>query len=368
MMLSRIKKYVLVAKPGIVLGNLITATGGFFVASRGCIDIAVLLYGLIGISLVVASGCVLNNVADKDLDRKMARTRNRVLAKGLMSAKTAIGYASWLGIAGTTLLVAGTNRLTVAIVLAGWTIYVGVYSLVLKRRWAYATWIGSLAGAAPPLAGYCAVSGRFDLEAWILLCIFSLWQIPHAYAIAIFRFDEYTEAGIPVLPVTQGMPAAKKRIIASILGFLAASLMLTFCGYAGYSYLAAAAALGFVWLFMAFSGYRTSNDRLWAKRLFVFSILAIVVLSAMMSIDVKLRAASNDFTALSGAPLAGPRVTARHCPPDFSLDKKAAFSHTLSSKKRRYPLASIFCLSARRHAIAPGASSNSAPSAPSVGI
>ena len=111
--------------------------------------------------------------------------------------------------------------------LAGLVIYVGVYSLYLKRNSVYGALIGSLAGAAPPLAGYCAVTGRFDLGAVILLSIFSLWQMPHCYAIAVFRFDDYTAAAIPVLPVKQGTAAAKKHIVGYILAFMAATLMLT---------------------------------------------------------------------------------------------------------------------------------------------
>jgi protoheme IX farnesyltransferase len=198
-----------------------------------------------------------------------------------------------LGIVGTVLLWAATNMLSVAIVLAGFAIYVFVYSLYLKRRSMYGMLIGSLAGGAPPLAGYCAVMNRFDIGAAILLLIFVLWQMPHSYAIAIFRFNDYTAAAIPVLPVKQGIPAAKKHIIGYILAFMAAVLMLTLCGYTGYSYLAVVAAFCLSWLYMACSGYKTSDDRLWAKKLFVFSILTVFALSIMMSIDFTMPATAN---------------------------------------------------------------------------
>jgi len=279
------KNYLLVTKPGIILGNLITAAGGFFLAAKGQIDFPLLLPTLGGISLVVASGCVINNCIDRKMDRKMVRTRNRVLAQGRMSTEFAVFYASLLGIGGTALLWAAVNMLSVAIVLAGFVIYVGVYSLYLKRNSGYGTLIGSLAGAAPPLAGYCAVSGRFDMEALILLAIFSLWQMPHCYAIAIFRWDDYAAAQIPVLPVKPAMPAVKRHILGYLLAFIAATLMLAFGGYTGYGYLAVAVVLGLYWLYLAWSGYKTSDDRRWAKKLFVFSILSIFILSVMMSID-----------------------------------------------------------------------------------
>jgi len=287
-----IKNYILVTKPGIIVGNLITAAGGFLLASKGRIDIAVLLPTIIGISLVVAAGCVFNNYIDRNMDRKMNRTRSRVLAQRLMSPKVAVFYASLLGITGAALLWSATNMLSIVIVLTGFTIYVGAYSLCLKHNCVYAALIGSLAGAAPPLAGYCAVSSRFDMGALILLSIFSLWQIPHSYAIAIFRFDDYAAASIPVLPVKQGIAAAKKHIVGYILAFTAASLMPTLGGYTGYSYLVVAAASGLSWLYLALAGYRRSDDRRWAKKLFVFSIVTIFTLSVMMSIDTTVPAAS----------------------------------------------------------------------------
>jgi protoheme IX farnesyltransferase len=292
-MTAVINKYILVTKPGIILGNLITAAGCFLLASKGRIDIAVLLPTVIGISLVVASGCVFNNCVDRDMDREMTRTRNRVLARGLMSPKIAVFYASLLGIGGTALIWAAANMLAVAIVLAGFAVYVGLYSLYLKRNSVYGTLIGSLAGAAPPLAGYCAVTDRFDMGAVILLTIFSLWQVPHCYAIAIFRFDDYAAAAIPVLPVKQGRPAARKHIVGYILAFTAAALMPTVGGYTGYSYLLVAAALGVAWLYLAWSGYKAADDRLWARRLFVFSILTITVLSVMMAMDFTLPSPSS---------------------------------------------------------------------------
>jgi protoheme IX farnesyltransferase len=284
-MSNRIKNYVLVAKPGIMFGNLISAAAGFFLASKGRIDGALLPATLIGISLVVAAGGVFNNCVDKNLDRKMVRTRHRALAQGLISPRSALSCATILGMAGLALLFAATNLLTVSIVLAGLVIYVGVYSLYLKRNSVYSALIGSLAGATPPVAGYCAVTGRFDLGAMILLAIFSLWQMPHCYAIAVFRFDDYAAAAIPVLPVQKGTAAAKRHIVWYILAFMAVTMMLTLAGYTGYRTLAVATVLGLSWLFMAWSGYKAADERLWARKLFIFSIVTIFILSFMMATD-----------------------------------------------------------------------------------
>jgi protoheme IX farnesyltransferase len=282
---GRLKHYLLVAKPGIVGGNLIAATAGFFLASKGRVDAAALAATLVGISLVVASGCVFNNCLDRNIDRKMSRTRHRALAQGLISLPGAVAYATILGLAGLALLRAAANLLTVGIVLAGLVIYVGVYSLYMKRHSVYGALIGSFAGASPPLAGYCAVTNGIDMGALLVFLIFSLWQMPHCYAIAVYRLDDYTAAAIPFLPVKKGTAAAKKHIIVYILAFMAATLMLTFAGYTGYRTSLAAAGLGLSWLYLAWSGYKAPDERLWARKIFIYSILTIFILSVMMSID-----------------------------------------------------------------------------------
>ncbi|MFE8046745.1 heme o synthase [Brenneria goodwinii] len=279
-------KYLQVTKPGIIFGNLISVIGGFLLAAQGSIDYALFLSTLFGVSLVVASGCVFNNVIDRDIDKKMERTKNRVLVKGLISLKVTLVYASLLGIAGFALLYLAANPLAMWLAVMGFVVYVGVYSLYMKRHSVYGTLIGSLSGAAPPVIGYCAVSNQFDAGALILLLIFSLWQMPHSYAIAIFRFKDYQAANIPVLPVVKGISVAKNHITLYILAFMIATLMLSLGGYAGYKYLVVAAAVSVWWLGMALSGYKNANDdRLWAKKLFIFSIIAITSLSVMMSVD-----------------------------------------------------------------------------------
>ncbi|KAA1195484.1 heme o synthase [Photorhabdus heterorhabditis] len=280
-----IKQYLQVTKPGIIFGNLISVIGGFLLASKGVIDYPLFLSTLLGVSLVVASGCVFNNYIDRDIDRIMERTKNRVLVKGLIDPKISLIYASILGIAGIVLLYVAANALAMQLAIIGFVVYVGVYSLYMKRKSVYGTLIGSLSGAAPPVIGYCAVTGQFDTGALILLLIFSLWQMPHSYAIAIFRFKDYQAANIPVLPVIKGISVAKNHIILYILAFMIATLMLAISGYAGYKYLVVAAAVSVWWLGMALSGYKTANDRVWARKLFIFSIVAITSLSVMMSVD-----------------------------------------------------------------------------------
>jgi protoheme IX farnesyltransferase len=281
------KNYWMVTKPGIILGNIITAAGGFFLASNGHINIELFISVMAGISLVIASGCVFNNFIDREIDRKMSRTMARTLARDAIPPVNAIIYALILGISGVALLLTATDRVCVALVVFGFIIYVVFYSLFLKRRSLYAVYVGSIAGAIPPVAGYCSVTGLFDLGAWILFLIFILWQIPHCYASAILRFEDYLAAGIPVAPVSLGLRSAKRHIVFYVIAFLTASLMLTLTGFTGFSYLGITAVLGIIWLCIAWTGFKASDDRRWARLLFDFSIICIIALSLMMSIDCK---------------------------------------------------------------------------------
>ena len=278
------KRYLLITKPGIIMGNLISVLGGFFLAANGSQSLQLLVMTLMGVSLVIASGCVFNNYIDRDIDGLMERTRNRVLVKGLISPRASLIYASLLGVAGVVLL-GQINGLAALLGGLGFVVYVGLYSLWLKRRSVYGTLVGSLSGAMPPVIGYCAVRGEFDSGALVLLLIFSLWQMPHSYAIAIFRLRDYQAAGIPVLPVLRGIRVTKDHMLGYIIAFAMAALMLTGTGYAGYGYLGVALLVSAIWLLLAVNGYRVSDDAVWARKLFFFSIIAISALSLMMSVD-----------------------------------------------------------------------------------
>jgi len=156
----------------------------------------------------------------------------------------------------------------------------------MKRNSVYGTFVGSLSGAVPPVVGYCAASGQFDMAAAILLSMFSIWQMPHSYAIAIFRYNDYKAAGIPVLPVSQGIAKAKRHIVLHIALFALVVMLLPLSGYTGIGFLTVAFATSLWWLLMALRGYRPDiNVEGWAKRVFGFSIVNITLLSVAMSLD-----------------------------------------------------------------------------------
>lgn len=270
--------YYLLLKPGIIFGNLVTLAAGFVLGSRGSFDFLIFLMTFLGLGLVIASACVFNNTIDREIDKKMERTRNRALALGTIKPPAAIFYALFLGLTGSLLLFFYSNMLTVALALFGFFIYVVIYSL-WKRKTVYGTAIGSIAGAIPPVVGYTAASNVLDLGALLLFAILVLWQMPHFFSIAIYRFKDYQAAALPVLPVKKGMLRTKIHMVAYIAVFIAISGFLTYAGYTGLFYLIVSALLGVTWLILALKGFGCANDAKWARKMFAFSLVVVMGLS-----------------------------------------------------------------------------------------
>jgi protoheme IX farnesyltransferase len=259
------------------MGNALTAVGGFALASKGHINYWLFLATVVGLSLVIASACVFNNYIDRYADAKMKRTQNRALAKGLISIKMALSFAVVLGLLGISILALYTNLFAVFISLFGFFIYVVLYSL-WKYRTSYATVIGSISGAVPPVIGYCAVSNSLDIGAILLFMIMVLWQMPHFYAIAMYRFDDYLAVSMPVLPVKKGPFLTKIQMLFYIIAFIVAALMLTVLGYTGYMYTIVAVLFGCTWLWLCIKGFKSNNDKIWARQMFVVSLVVITAL------------------------------------------------------------------------------------------
>lgn len=277
--------YYLLTKPGIVLGNLVTVAAGFLLASKGVMDFKLFAATMLGLAFIMASACVFNNYIDRQIDQKMERTKNRALASGLIAGSHAILFAVVLGIIGNLILFLFTNFITVMVAAAGFFVYVLLYSL-WKCRTIYGTAIGSIAGAVPPVVGYCAVSNHFDAGALILFMMLVLWQMPHFFSIALYHFDDYAAAGIPVLPVEKGIQRTKIHMVLYILTFIAAAMMLTVFNYTGYAYLIATALMGLLWLGLCIKGFKSEDDQLWGKNMFRLSLMMIGTICLMIPLDI----------------------------------------------------------------------------------
>jgi len=281
--MSTLKSYYYLAKPGIVRGNSITVLAGFLLASMGSYDIKLLLATVFGSALVIASGCVFNNYLDRRIDSKMERTKKRSLVTGKINLTNALIFGTVLGALGFGLLTTQTNMLTVAAALTGFIFYVVIYGYA-KRKSIYGTLVGAIPGALPPVGGYLAVTGQLDLGAIILFFILVFWQMPHFYAIGIYRLKEYQSANIPVLPAVKGLIATKVNIYSYTIGFIAACYALFVFDYAGYTYLAVVTAVSLYWLRQSIKGFFAEDDIKWAKSFFHTSLIVLLTFSLMISI------------------------------------------------------------------------------------
>ncbi len=277
-----LRTYYSLTKPGIIFGNVLSAGAGFLLASKFHIDVRLFAATIGGMALVIASACVYNNYIDQGIDKKMARTKKRALVSGEISARSALTYATVLCALGFATLLY-TNTLVVVIGVVAFIDYVVLYGIA-KRRSVHGTIVGSVSGAAPVIAGYVAVTNRFDWGALLLFFILTFWQMPHFYAIAMYRFKDYEAAGLPVLPVKKGTRVTKVQILLYVLGFIAANILLVERGYVGYSYLVIMVLLGLWWLWRGMQGFRTQDNTAWGRGMFRFSLVVMLGLCAMLSV------------------------------------------------------------------------------------
>lgn len=276
--------YYKLTKPGIVRGNAIVAVAGFLFASHGSVALGPLVAMLCGLSLIIASACVWNNYLDRNIDKKMKRTKGRALATGAITVTQALLFGTALGLVGTYVLVTYTNVLTAALAVFGFFAYVVLYGIG-KRKTVHGTAIGSISGSIPPVVGYVAVTNQLDLGALLLFLVLVTWQMPHFYAIALFRKKDYAKAAIPVLPIKKGNYVTKVEIVLYVMAFLGACAALTLTGYTGITYAIVMLVLGTYWLNQAIGGFRAPKDDAWARKLFGVSLIVLLGFSLMISVD-----------------------------------------------------------------------------------
>lgn len=280
-----IRSYYMLTKPGIIFGNVVTMGGGFALAAKGSFSFILFLMTLIGLSMIIASSCIFNNYIDRDADQKMARTKNRPSATGKILVKSAITFSIFLGITGALLLYFFVNPLTALLSLVGFFVYVVPYSF-LKYHTVHGTLIGSIAGALPPVIGYCAVSNSFDLGALLIFLIIALWQMPHFFAIALFRLEDYKAANIPVLPVKRGVLITKIQMLLYVILFMGSCTLLTLFHYTSYSYLIITIVLSFGWVALSIRGFFAPEDRRWAREMFAYSLFVVMAICIMIPFTV----------------------------------------------------------------------------------
>jgi protoheme IX farnesyltransferase len=257
--------------------------GFFLAASIVPFSVAALIGVVVGIALIIASACVFNNILDRDIDKHMKRTKKRDVASGVISVPKALVFGSVLGLVGFVAILLLTNVLTFTLGVVAFVWYVVIYGYA-KRTTVMSTIIGGVAGALPPVAGYTALTGKIDAAAVILFLILFFWQMPHFYAIAMFRRSDYASAKLPVWSVKYGMKSAKKQIlIFAIVYAISAGLLYVF-GYTHIVYLVVSTALSAYWLHQGISFYKKVDDEKWARKMFGASLLVLLSMCLLIAV------------------------------------------------------------------------------------
>jgi protoheme IX farnesyltransferase len=271
-------------KPRVVLLIVFTAVVGMFLAAPGWPSLNALVFGTLGIGLAASSAAAINHVLDRRFDEQMARTQARPIPTGHVTVRRALAYAIVLGSISMLLLVWRINVLTAALTFCSLIGYAIVYTVWLKHATPQNIVIGGAAGAAPPVLGWAAVTGDVHAHALLLFLIIFTWTPPHFWALAIARREEYSRAGIPMLPVAYGVAFTRLHILLYTILLVIVTLLPYLTGMSGLIYLAAAVILGAGFMYYALKLHLRPDDRL-PMQTFGFSITYLSVLFAALLLD-----------------------------------------------------------------------------------
>lgn len=265
-----------------------TAVVGMVLASPGMVPLPALIFGTLGIALASGSAAAFNHVLDRRIDEQMARTRRRPLPTGHLLKRQAVIFAILLGLGSMLILWPSVGGLTAMLTFCSLIGYAIVYTMWLKRATPQNIVIGGAAGAAPPVLGWAAVTHTVDPHALLLFLIIFTWTPPHFWALAIARRDDYLKAGIPMLPVTHGIPYTRLQIVLYTILLVLSTLLPVLTGMSGLIYLFAALALDGRFLYFVIALNRGKKPDL-PMRTFRFSISYLMLLFAALIVDHYLR-------------------------------------------------------------------------------
>ncbi|OGT27007.1 MAG: protoheme IX farnesyltransferase [Gammaproteobacteria bacterium RIFCSPLOWO2_02_FULL_42_14] len=279
-----LSNYITLCKPRVVMLMILTSMVGMSLVPTIDFSWEKFWWGNIGIALMACSAAVVNHLADQRIDRLMRRTQHRPIASYHISNVHAAIFSAVMGVSGFILLVIWVNTLTAFLTFCALIGYAVIYTLYLKYATAQNIVIGGLAGAAPPLLGWVAMTGHVDFDAIVLLLIIFVWTPPHFWALAIDRVDEYAKAGVPMLPVTRGIAYTKLHIVWYVAVLCAVSLLPFVVHLSGWIYLSIALMLNMRFLMLALQLHRSDNPLL-PKKVFQFSIVYLMGLFLALLMD-----------------------------------------------------------------------------------
>ena len=280
----RFKQFLALTKPRVVQLIVFCAVIGMFLAVPGLPPPATVFFATLGIALVAGAAAAVNCLVEQKIDAKMLRTRGRPLPRGQVTSRSTLIFAGLVGGTGMLLLYVFVNPLTMWLTLATFLGYAVVYTVVLKPATPQNIVIGGASGAMPPVLGWAAVTNQVAPEALLLFLIIFAWTPPHFWALALYRTQDYAKAGLPMLPVTHGAEYTRLQIVLYTVVLVLVTMLPFAIRMSGFLYLAAALALGGVFLAYAIRLYRNYSDSL-ARATFRYSILYLTALFSALLVD-----------------------------------------------------------------------------------
>lgn len=282
--MPRWRQYWVLTKPRVTQLAVFCAVIGMFLATPGMVAWPVLIGGSIGIWLLAGAAFAINCLIEQAVDAKMRRTAWRPSATGEITPLQIIVFSCLLGAVGMGILWIYTNPLTMWLTFATFVGYAVIYTWLLKPATPQNIVIGGLSGAMPPALGWVAVTNQLSAEAWLLVLIIFVWTPPHFWALALYRREDYVQAGLPMLPVTHGERFTLLNILLYTLILFAASILPYVYGMSGLFYLMSAIILSGVFIYYALRLYQNYSDQL-ARKTFKYSISYLALLFAAILID-----------------------------------------------------------------------------------
>jgi protoheme IX farnesyltransferase len=282
--MPRWRQYWVLTKPRVTQLAVFCAVIGMFLATPGMVAWPVLIGGSIGIWLLAGAAFAINCLIEQAVDAKMRRTAWRPSATGEITPLQIIVFSCLLGAVGMVILWIYTNPLTMWLTFATFVGYAVIYTWLLKPATPQNIVIGGLSGAMPPALGWVAVTNQLSAEAWLLVLIIFVWTPPHFWALALYRREDYVQAGLPMLPVTHGERFTLLNILLYTLILFAASILPYVYGMSGLFYLMSAIILSSVFIYYALRLYQNYSDQL-ARKTFKYSISYLALLFAAILID-----------------------------------------------------------------------------------
>jgi protoheme IX farnesyltransferase len=281
---QRMRQFYALTKPRVTMLAVFCAVIGMFLATPGMVPLRALFAGTAGIALLAGAAFAINCLIEQEIDAKMARTRARPLPRGELTSLQTVIFAGVIGGIGMFLLYRYVNALTMWLTFGTFVGYAVIYTVVLKPATPQNIVIGGLSGAMPPLLGWTAVTGEVAPEALLLVLIIYAWTPPHFWALALYRTEDFTRAGLPMLPVTHGSKFTRLQVLLYTVILIASTFLPFVYGMSGWIYLTTVFVLDSMFLYYAVKIYIAYSDRL-AQQMFRFSVVYLAGLFTALLLD-----------------------------------------------------------------------------------